>query len=375
MKKGELKLFLFEIIIIIFLTLNSFISSILNYKNVLFLLILLLIIFKFVFGFERSNNRYNKETIINLLIVILTCFILYYLSGLIIGFVKTEQLVNSYGFINFLFPFSLTLVLKEILRFNILKKGENNKVLLILTIVMFILFDVTFNLKNGFIGTRYSKFLFLALTLLPSISRNVTATYIAKKVSFIPNILWLLIVNLYANIIPIVPNTGSYIRSLIMFLFPIVVFYTIYMFFKNRKMEKPLNYIKDKYRLLGISLTGIFVAFVVYFSSGFFRYYAIAVATGSMNPNILVGDVVIVDQKYDLASVKVGDILACKYDNKIIVHRIIKIVKSGEEMFYYTKGDANTSVDNYSITRDMVVGIVKVKVPYIGLPTVWLNDL
>ena len=40
---------------------------------------------------------------------------------------------------------------------------------------------------------------------------------------------------------------------------------------------------------------------------------------------------------------------------------------------YYTKGDANNNVDGIVIEEDMTIGVVKVKIPYIGWPTVWFN--
>ena len=374
MKKGELRLLIFELLIIIFLTLNSFIWSILNYKNILILLVTMFLITKFYFGFEKHNSAHNKNVIINLLIIILSCFILYYLSGLFIGFTLGEKLVSLYGFINFLFPVAISVILKEIIRFNLLKKGEKSKLLLVLTFILFVLLDVTFSLKDGFIGSKYSIFLFFALTLLPSISRNVTATFIAKKVSYVPNILWLLVVNLYSGIIPIIPRTGNYVGSLIKFMFPIVILYFIFVYLRNNQMDKPLSY-DSKHKLVGLGFSALLTIFVVYFSSGFFKYYTVAIATGSMMPNIDIGDVVVIDQRYDVTKIKIGDILAHKYDDKIIVHRVVKIVESNDELYFYTKGDANNSLDNYTINKDMILGVVKVKVPYIGLPTVWLNDL
>ena len=49
----------------------------------------------------------------------------------------------------------------------------------------------------------------------------------------------------------------------------------------------------------------LFICILAYFVSGFFRYHAVAVATGSMTPNINVGDVVIVDQYIDVNDLKV----------------------------------------------------------------------
>ena len=106
--------------------------------------------------------------------------------------------------------------------------------------------------------------------------------------------------------------------------------------------------------------------------SGYFRYYAIAVASGSMEPKISKGDVVIVDKKY--SGINVGDVLAYKYDGKVIVHRIYRIVNNDNEYYIYTKGDANNDYDKYKITNDMFVGVVKFKIPIIGYPTVLLNE-
>ena len=46
-----------------------------------------------------------------------------------------------------------------------------------------------------------------------------------------------------------------------------------------------------------------------------------------------------------------------------------------EKIYIYTKGDANKNIDNYIVEKRYVIGNVKFKIPYIGLPTVWLNEL
>ena len=61
---------------------------------------------------------------------------------------------------------------------------------------------------------------------------------------------------------------------------------------------------------------------IIYFYSGYFKYYVIAVASGSMNPNIKVGDIVVVDQRFD--EININDVIAYKKDQVIIVHRVVK---------------------------------------------------
>ena len=132
------------------------------------------------------------------------------------------------------------------------------------------------------------------------------------------------------------------------------------------------NYKQSKKEFfLFIPLT-IFSCVLIYVVSGYFRYYAIAIASGSMEPKISKGDVVIVDKNYN--EINVGDVLAYKNDGKVIVHRIYRVVKNNDEYFVYTKGDANNDYDKYKVTEDMFVGIVKIKIPLIGYPTVLLNE-
>ncbi|MCI6265794.1 MAG: hypothetical protein MR598_02980 [Erysipelotrichaceae bacterium] len=60
---------------------------------------------------------------------------------------------------------------------------------------------------------------------------------------------------------------------------------------------------------------------------------------------------------------------------RIVVHRVTNIQKVRDELYFYTKGDANLTEDNYKIPEENVVGVVKVKILWIGYPTVVLSEL
>ena len=84
------------------------------------------------------------------------------------------------------------------------------------------------------------------------------------------------------------------------------------------------------------------------------------VASGSMEPNLKVGDLIIIqtnDYNY-----KPGDIVTYKDDNgSFVTHRIITI--SGNEAI--TRGDANNTVDK-PIMLEKIVGKYKYKLSYLG---------
>lgn len=79
-------------------------------------------------------------------------------------------------------------------------------------------------------------------------------------------------------------------------------------------------------------------------------YGTLEVISGSMEPTIKVGDLIIVNTKYD--ELKENDIITF-YDEKgsFVTHRIIEI-KDGE---YITKGDNNNSEDQGTINKDDIV--------------------
>lgn len=375
MKKSYIKLLIFNIVIFTILFLNSFIWSILNYYNMLLLTIILIVIFKLIFGTEKNRHRYDKEIVLNIIIIFLVFIICFYLLGLIIGFTKTNIIYGFNAFARMILPYILIVLLKEYLRYQSLVKAGKSKFLTIIICIMFIFWDITNQINIGLLDTGYKIYIFFTTILLPAISKNITSGYIAKRVGYIPNILWILLYELYSILLPIVPNSGIYIKSMIDFLYPLFIGYNVFYFFLRKERKVPVGKGK-KAEIISMPFCVIFISILVYFTSGFFKYYAITIGSGSMQPNINIGDIVIINQKYDISKLKTDDIIAYEYENKIVIHRLVKIEKVTEkDYYYYTKGDANNAIDNYVIHEDMIIGKVEQKLPYIGYPTIWLNEI
>lgn len=374
MKKSYKRLIIFQSLMLLILILNSFISNILSEYNVVFMLVIMLICFKIFLGFEKNNHRYIKDVLFEIVVFLIVFFILYYLFGIFIGFAKTENYYNFNGLKTFIIPTILTIVLKEILRYMMLKKSEESKILLIITCILFIFLDISNPIYFNNFSTNYDSFIFVSLTLLPAISVNIMCSYLSLKSGYKPAILYLLVMGLYQYLLPIVPNPSEYLSSIIQLVVPAVLCYRLYTFFKKRKDEyKEREYNKKSYFMLLIPIVVIIVS--VYFTSGYFHYYAVAIATGSMDPQIKKGDVVVIEKTSAYDTLKEGQIIAFEYNNVLIVHRIIRIIEKNNSYYFYTKGDANNGEDGYPVTEDMILGKVNVKIPFIGLPTVWLKEL
>ena len=378
--KSYKKIFIFESIMLLVLILNVCNTNILKlYRLPIFLLIADFLFF-LILGFEKDNKRLKKEVTFEVFICTIIFLLFYYVFGIFISFAYTDNYLTIYGIEKIILPLLLTIVFKEDLRKSLLTKCGDSKFLMIYTVLIFILIDISSSLSIIKINDSYNIFLFIALTLLPSISRNIFATYVSKNVGTAPIILYLIIMTLYEYLIPIVPNPNRYLKSIIDFILPIIMLVRVIKVVdkysdKDYEIERNYNKLRVAYLIIPIFITSL----VVYLVSGYFKYYAIAIASGSMKPVFDRGYVVVVEQvgaKYDnYDKLQNGEIIAFKTEKEIVVHRIIKKIETKDEVIYYTKGDANPKEDNYAIKRENIVGIVRFKVPFIGYPTIWLSEI
>ena len=384
MKKRRIKsyytIFLFETIVMVFVILNSFNSSLSNVYVLPFILFICDLIFFLVLGSEKSNKRLNKIIDFDVFMFLMVFLILYYLFGIIIGYAKSNNYLTLYGLTVFIIPTILKIVFKEHLRKLILTKSGNNKFLITYTVLLFIMIDILPALSMLKMSNMHDVFIFIALVLLPSITFNISATYINMKVGYMPVIIYLLIFSLYQYVVPIVPNPSEYLKAIIDFILPILILFKVRKIvnkYSDEDKEIDRNYKKSAIILLIIPI--ILTIIIIYFVSGYFKYYALAIASGSMNPIFDRGSVVITEQvneKYDnYNKLKEGEIIAFKAEKNIVVHRLIRIVNTDNEVYYYTKGDANEEEDDYLIKKENIIGIVRFKIPYIGYPTVWFSEI
>lgn len=370
MKKGYRRLLLFIMFILIILFINAFFFNFLTtYKMILFITALL-IFFGIYFVFEKNKKRYMADILFEVMICIVTFFIVYYLLGLVVGLAMNQNYYSFTGIKDFILPIILYCIIREIFRYNMICKSDGSTFCTIGVLLLFIMFDISNDIFYSNFSTKYDSFRFIALILIPIISKNISYSYVSKKMGYIPVIIFDLLFVLYKYLLPILPNLNEYIISMIYLLVPVLFAFRILKFFELKKDDNiPRDYRKNKIK--GIILPILVIFTIIYFYSGYFKYYAIAVASGSMDPNIKVGDVVVVNQRYD--DINENDVIAYKKDKIIIVHRVVKKVKYNNTYLYYTKGDANSDIDNFVIEKDMIVGVVKYKIPYIGYPTVWFN--
>ena len=96
----------------------------------------------------------------------------------------------------------------------------------------------------------------------------------------------------------------------------------------------------------------------------FAGYKSFLVQSGSMEPAIMTGDIIII-RSYE-NYLKNDTITFHGSEGRVVTHRIVDIVKKDGKNYFSTKGDANRSQDEDSITQDQIMGKVVLVIPKLG---------
>lgn len=89
------------------------------------------------------------------------------------------------------------------------------------------------------------------------------------------------------------------------------------------------------------------------------------IISGSMEPNLQIGDIVIV-KKVAQNELKQGDIISYRQGQSVITHRIAEVIDKEGEVEYKTKGDNNNAEDSGIISYEMIEGKVVKHISQIG---------
>ena len=108
----------------------------------------------------------------------------------------------------------------------------------------------------------------------------------------------------------------------------------------------------------------------------FFGIKTYVIISGSMEPNINIGDIVIAKSiKNKEESIKVGDIISYRKGQNVITHRITNIEKDENGILRIaTKGDNNNTEESERILINNIEGKVITIIPKIGYITLILKD-
>ena len=367
MKRSELKLITLCLLSSFFLLFNIFIKNILDsYLLIVFLGVVFGILY-FLVGFEKTRLRNKKEVLTFISLYTGAFLVLLYGIGLFTGYLRNSYSLHPLNILKNTVPMILIIIVGELLRYNLCRKGEQNIYVKILVIVLMTLVDVSLVCNVYDLHSLSGILSLLTLTVIPSVFKNLLLNDLALKFGYLPGIIYSLIMGLYVYIIPIIPNLNDYMTSTVMFLIPLALMILVDKRFEteDEEDEEDLRDKKIPEKVVNGVLIAIMAVMIALFSN-LFPLWIAAVGSGSMEPTIMTGDAIIVDKTVakDINKLNEGDVLVFKIKDTIYTHRIIEVKEINGKKALVTKGDREgQAVDNWVVTQDDVIGRVKFKIP------------
>lgn len=296
--------------------------------------------------------------------------ILYYLSGLSLGFYQSPTPLTLTSLFTCIIPISVIIITVEIVRGVF--RAQNSKILDVLAYISGVLSEIVIYGSTVNFGD-FSNFMeFVGLIIFPALISNILFQYVSKVYGFMPNVAYRLLTTLYPYLIFALPNAVDSLHAFTKILVPVALY-----LFLHTLYEKKTRYAtkkESKLPVIGLVLSLLLMTSTIMLISGQFRYSALVIATESMTGELEVGDVVIFEE-YDDQIIEEGQIIVFKRGRSRIVHRVVDIDQYGGERRYVTKGDANEDNDAGYILDSDIVGITSYKIPYVGSPTIWVRDI
>lgn len=198
--------------------------------------------------------------------------------------------------------------------------------------------------------------------VLPAVSQSLACCVIALVGGSVPAMAYRSTLSLFWWFSPILPSLSWEMTALVNTVVPVIgVFLAHSEYGATVHLRKARGVGKEVKNVLTVTVVGMCL---VWFAAGLFPIYPSVVVTGSMQPTISPGDMIVSTKKAH--GVRVGDVIEFRHDNAWIVHRVIHIERAGDLSFYTTKGDANPTSDKDPVSSQMVRGKVLVVVPRVG---------
>lgn len=378
-KKSYLVINVILSLLLIFFVANIFV---LKKTSIVFLTVSILIptiLLILIFGYEKKSRRFKYETLFYVFAYCALFLLVTYFIGIFIGFSRNVYRLNISNLFNNIIPYFVLILVSEVLRYEISRKGDGSLLSYTLVTSVLICVDISLFLKTYDLSIGDEQIKFICAIAMPSFFKNICLLYFNKNGGIYPSLLYRLLLDFKLFVFPIFPNFGIYWDSVIYTILPVLMAFIIRLHLKQYKYEDDNSVILRRGVLYNYLFYFILLGFVLIINilvSCSFTYSMIAIGSGSMSPKINKGDAVIYE-KFDGKNMpKKGQILVFHKNKKTIVHRIIEVVNIDEkEKIYYTKGDNNDSPDGYPIETKDIVGIVRTKIKYIGAPSVFISEL
>ena len=328
---------------------------------------------------EKIKSHYKSSVFIIMIVLAIMYLGILYAFGLYFEIVRSKITLTFITLFKIIIPLVVIVVSTEFIRekflsqeLNIRIKSKKFNLSPVFTLLSMVLIDVLINNGNYNLNKLEDFLTIIGLVIFSSISSNLVYNYISNKYDKKSIIVYRLIILLFPYIIPLIPEIYVFFESFLKMLYPYIIYVILERIFS--KNEFVISYGEKKKEFIINSILMILTASLIMLISCNFTFGIMVIGSRSMTGALNKGDVILF-KKYENQELNDNQIIIFNYDGVQTIHRINKIIKVNDEYRFYTKGDANKKLDNGYRLEEDIYGIVKLKIPYIGYPTLWLRNM
>lgn len=330
----------------------------------------------FLCGYRRIDKRDYKYKILLIAGLAFVLQSILFLIGTKTGYIANySSIFKNYIEKNMVLTVFLIILVREVVRYLILNVRAATKMqsilINVLLVVMCILVDISISTKIYTFTSFTLVYEFVALFLIPSAAKNILLNYLTTIGGYPLTLIYILIMDLYIYFIPVSPKLNMLLESVILLVFP----YLVYNYIRKLNNKKTIIKKKEKRKNKVVSLiSSIVFILLVCLVSREFKYSMIGIGSESMTGTINKGDAIIYKRNDERENL-INKVIVYKRKDIMIVHRVIKTYTIDGKYVFQTKGDANESADNWLVEEETVLGIVEWRIPLIAWPSVLLSEI
>ena len=321
---------------------------------------------------KRSIPSIHHRQVAGLLAVFAVLYgIVTYTAGVWVGFYRNASALSANNLFFTVLPIVAILIATELIRSVLL--SQKSRVASAMAYLLGILAELA--MAQGIAGvTGMTQFMDLVgLTLFPAVTFGLLYQHLSARYGARAVIIFRLLMTLPLYLLPITPAIPEVITAFVLNLMPFGIRMFIDLLYA--KKQKYATRKPKKLSYVSLAATFLLLTSLVMLISGQFAYKLLVIATPSMTGALNQGDAIIYEE-YDGDTIEEGDIVVFSKDGTtLVVHRVIGIDHYDGVTYYTTKGDANPDADDGYITQKHILGVVQLKLPYLGQTSLWLREL
>ncbi len=296
-----------------------------------------------------------------------------YAAGLFSGLGKSPYDHSFTGILINIFYLGSTLIGMEMARAylinNIFKKRSALGVAVTAIIFTFFAFSPgrLFTFETTLDGATFAGNIFL-----PTLSENLLASYLAFLGGVVPALIYRGLMLAAQWFAPILPDLSWLVKAVVGTFIPAFCMVLLHQLHQTEVLRVRRK--KDTENPAGWVTVSAISVLVVWFAVGVFNIFPNVIISGSMSPEIEVGDIVLVKRILP-EEVQLNDVIMFREDSVRISHRVIDVKEDERGLpLFVTKGDANNSPDSDPVIAEQLLGKVVQIVPKVGWITIMLRN-